>query len=229
MRLRRQDDYENPAWPGLVDIFAFTLVLALIIWGSGKPGGDTGNGIRVTPPSIIDEVAKLERQHLEKFHKCFLNCVNPGEVDCNYDDQTREIKISFHDPIIFGTNKFDLTPDDQMRFKELAPKLQKCVSSGPYIILINGTADPRKIRETSKTPKNNTELSALRSATVSGLLDEAVSGIGKKPRVVGLGVKGKLIEPEPPDADEAYKEYRTVYLIIRVEFSAPAVMSGGGK
>ncbi|MDI6855054.1 MAG: OmpA family protein [Deltaproteobacteria bacterium] len=29
---RRRDDADNPAWPGLVDIFAFTLAFLLIIW-----------------------------------------------------------------------------------------------------------------------------------------------------------------------------------------------------
>lgn len=36
MAWRRRDDFENPAWPGMVDIFAFTLALFMIFWFSGN-------------------------------------------------------------------------------------------------------------------------------------------------------------------------------------------------
>ncbi|MBU4447250.1 MAG: hypothetical protein KKD99_01595, partial [Proteobacteria bacterium] len=29
---RREDGGENPAWPGLVDIFAFTMVFIMLLW-----------------------------------------------------------------------------------------------------------------------------------------------------------------------------------------------------
>jgi hypothetical protein len=37
MLRRRHGEGENPAWPGLVDIFAFTLVLVLILWSGFDP------------------------------------------------------------------------------------------------------------------------------------------------------------------------------------------------
>ncbi len=36
MAWRRRDDFENPAWPGMVDIFAFTLALFMIFWFAGN-------------------------------------------------------------------------------------------------------------------------------------------------------------------------------------------------
>ena len=32
MARRRRDDGDNPAWPGLVDIFGFTLAFLLLLW-----------------------------------------------------------------------------------------------------------------------------------------------------------------------------------------------------
>jgi flagellar motor protein MotB len=36
MAWRRRDDFDNPAWPGMVDIFAFTLALFMIFWFAGN-------------------------------------------------------------------------------------------------------------------------------------------------------------------------------------------------
>ncbi len=36
MAWRRRDEFDNPAWPGMVDIFAFTLALFMIFWFAGN-------------------------------------------------------------------------------------------------------------------------------------------------------------------------------------------------
>ena len=36
MAWRRRDDFDNPAWPGMVDIFAFSLALFMIFWFAGN-------------------------------------------------------------------------------------------------------------------------------------------------------------------------------------------------
>ena len=32
MAWRRREDAENPAWPGTVDVFGFTLAFLLLLW-----------------------------------------------------------------------------------------------------------------------------------------------------------------------------------------------------
>ena len=41
MRRRFSDDPDNPAWPGLVDLFAFGMVIMVVLWVGAK-SRDTG-------------------------------------------------------------------------------------------------------------------------------------------------------------------------------------------
>jgi hypothetical protein len=62
---------------------------------------------------------------------------------------------------------------------------------------------------------------------VASLLDGAASGLGKYLRIVGLGVPGDIFPLSPGEnPDEAYRQYRTVDLVIKVYMEKYIQQSG---
>ena len=84
----------------------------------------------------------------------------------------KEIEIQGNPKITFETNEYDLTEFDQNRLEHLATILRDLRQSRKFFITINGTADPRELQR-DLPPRNNTELSALRAATVAAVLENA--------------------------------------------------------
>lgn len=236
MRWRRREEGENPAWPGLVDVFAFTLVFVMLLWLSTdlpqeieklqKEKAAYQQQLQELENSIKDlrdQVAKLQeimslgRQRLQDLLAHLELRVDKNNFSLTSQLDYLEIKIHGEPLIYFGTARYELVELDQERLKHLAPILYETLRGQPFYILINGTADPREMRD-RLPPRDNIQLSALRAATVAALLEKAAPGLGDYLRIVGLGVKGREMPlPIGADPDEFYRPYRTVDLVIKVD------------
>jgi len=289
---RRREDAENPAWPGLVDIFAFTLAFLLIVWFVNnlpqkvkdlkKESQNLSTQISSLAgekqqlqnlnQSLRDKVARLDQnnqnlnnqvqileegmRNLDSQKKTLqaanvdlntavqrLNKENTSLKDIGRQDwqellkmlrsklagkqwaiipheQNKEIEIHGKPRITFETMQYELSPAEKQRLELLAPILADLRRQKQFFITINGTADPREL-DNAAPPRNNTELSALRAATVAALLENASPGLGRHLRVMGLGVKGQektLSAGEDPD--RFYKEYRNVSLVLKIDVAA---------
>ena len=286
---RRHEDTDNPAWPGLVDIFAFTLAFLLIIWfahnlpqkvenlkketldlsarinlltGEKQQLQDLNQsltdklalldqnnqnlndkvktleeslrnldsqkvllqeanvGLKAEVQSLTEETASLKdigRKDWEELLKLLQSRLAGMQLEIIPNEQNKEIEIHGKPRITFATLKYDLSPADGQRLERLAPILLDLRQKKQFFITINGTADPRELHDAAP-PRNNTELSALRAATVAAMLENASSGLGRYLRVMGLGVKGqeKNLGPED-DPDSFYQEYRTVSLVLKID------------
>lgn len=237
MRSPRGEEGDNPAWPGLVDVFAFTLVFVMLLW--------FGTDLRQKIADLQKEKAALEQQMQEarkKIGQLEEQLANLAElmelgrkrlqslfeqlqpvVDNHIFALEQkldllEIRIQGRPQISFGTARYELSEDDRQRLTQLVPILNEALRDQPFYILINGTADPREMRDSGFPPRDNIQLSALRAATVAALLERAAPGLGKQLRIVGLGVKGQEVALHPgADPEELYRPYRTVDLVVKVD------------
>ena len=156
-----------------------------------------------------EELLKLLRARLAKSKMMII----PNRND-------KEITLQEKPGVTFKTMEYELSPNDKQRLQVLAPILYQLRQKKKFFITINGTADPRELKNAT-LPRNNTELSSLRAATVAALLEKSAPGLGHYLRVTGLGVKGKertLAPGENPD--KVYRQYRTVNLVLRIDVAA---------
>jgi flagellar motor protein MotB len=296
---RRHEDTDNPAWPGLVDIFAFTLAFLLIIWfannlpqkvenleketqdlsaritsltgekaqlrnlnqrlqnrlalanqsnqdlsaqiqglesslqGLGNSLKDLDSqrtALKQANLGLNSEVQRLQdanaflrdigRQDWQELLKMLQKRLAGLQMEIIPNEQEKEIEIHGKPRITFETLQYELSGADRQRLERLAPILLDLRQKKPFFITINGTADPRELHDAAP-PRNNTELSALRAATVAAMLENASPGLGRYLRVMGLGVKGqkKSLAPED-DPDRFYQKYRTVSLVLKIDVAA---------
>lgn len=289
---RRREDAENPAWPGLVDIFGFTLAFLLLLWFATNWPEKVENlerqtqdlGARITSMNAENEqLTKVNQSLAEKLRLQDMNNQGLAEKvkqlednNKNLDAQTKlsqannldlnekilqlnqeraalkdiglkdweellkllhtklaksnmviiphktdkEIEIRGKPRVTFETMQYELSPYDDNRLQVLAPILYNLRQKKKFFITINGTADPRELQD-GAPPRNNTELSALRAATVAAMLEKAAPGLGQYLRVTGLGVKGQkrtLAPGENPDL--IYQQYRSVSLVLKIDVAA---------
>lgn len=228
MRWRRRDEGENPAWPGLVDVFAFTLVFILLL---GFGGGDVEK-LRKENEALKKENARLQKEieelkkgpwakikdKLKEIHPVLKNKLSNNFV-VDFKENELEIIIRGAPDISFETAQYNIDKDyDRNRLNYLSRILSETLNEQPFYILINGTADPRTLKDRGIPPHNNIQLSALRAATIAALLEKAAPGFGKHLRIVGLGVKGQEVALKPgDDPEELYRPYRTVDLVVKVD------------
>jgi flagellar motor protein MotB len=292
MAWRRREDAENPAWPGLVDIFGFTLAFILLLWFAAnwpekvknlekKSKGlgqqivslDAENRQLKDMNQSLDEQLRLlgltnqslteKMKQAEEANKNLgaqINLLQTSNLDLSGKVQqlnqeqaafreiglkdwaellkllqarlaksnmviipnrnAKEIEIQGKPRVTFETNRYEMSPYDTQRLQALAPILYELRQKKKFFITINGTADPRELNRAAP-PRNNTELSALRAATVAALLEKSAPGLGQYLRVTGLGVKGQkhtLAAKENPDM--AYRQYRTVNLVLKIDVAA---------
>jgi flagellar motor protein MotB len=292
MAWRRREDAENPAWPGLVDIFGFTLAFLLLLWFAANWPQKVENlkrqsqdmqrtivsmnaqnrqlqnanqslneqlrllgltnqsltekmqQVEENDKNLIAQIGLLQANNLDLNSKVQqLNQVQAAFRELGLKDweellkmlqarlaksslviiphrNEKEIEIQGKPRVTFATNRYELSPYDQDRLRALAPILYELRQKKKFFITINGTADPRELQNAAP-PRNNSELSALRAATVAALLEKSAPGLGQYLRVTGLGVKGKK-RPLPPgeSPDEAYRQYRTVNLVLKIDVAA---------
>jgi flagellar motor protein MotB len=292
MAWRRRDDFDNPAWPGMVDIFAFSLALFMIFWFAGnfpvklenleKKNQDLLARLKMLDSTNIhlsanNQTLSTQLQSLTQSNKNLLDQVNslqeknrdldaqnsslaagtvalvakvahldeentqlrdigrqdwerllkflqeklagfPVKIIPNQHD--KEIEIQGNPKITFETMKYDLGTEDQNLLERLAPLLQALRRTNTFFITINGTADPREF-DRDLPPRNNSELSALRAATVATVLEDAAPGLGQHLRILGLGSKGVAKTAHTTDnLNTAYRPYRTVSLVLKIDVAS---------
>ncbi|MEM4720957.1 MAG: hypothetical protein QXT73_02685 [Candidatus Methanomethylicaceae archaeon] len=223
---RRREEGDNPAWPGLVDVFAFTLVFVILLSIANDSKNNINQLIKENK-QLQQEKKKLEEKYaelkkgvtglreLKEFYDILKNKL-PKDYEIDIDEDAIEIIINGVPPIYFETGEYKLSVRDSQRLSRLASLIYPLIHEKPFYVLINGTADPRYLYDRGIPPHNNVELSALRSATVADLMEKIAPGVGKYLRVAGLGVRG---EEAPPgvDRDKYYQQFRTINLVIKVD------------
>lgn len=291
MAWRRREDFDNPAWPGMVDIFAFTLALFMIFWFAGNFPAKLENleiknqdltarmklldssNVHLTEnnrslstelkalnehnKNLLDQVNSLQeknrsleaqnqslasgtvalnariahldqentqlrdigRQDWQELLKLLQTRLTGLPVKIIPHEHDKEIEIQGNPKITFETMKFDLSDVDQDLLERLAPILRDLRQSKKFFITINGTADPRELNR-DLPPRNNSELSALRAATVGTVLEDAATGLGQHLRILGLGSKGgdKTLTTDNPET--VYRQYRTVSLVLKIDVAS---------
>jgi len=237
MRRRRGEEGDNPAWPGLVDVFAFTLVFVMLLWfgtdlreviaklqqdkaANEQQLQEAKTKIKALEEQVakLVEVIGLGRQKLQDIWTRLEPRVDTNILIVEQKLDLLEIRIIGKPQIFFATARYELADDDKQRLSLLAPILYDEVRDQPFYILINGTADPREMRDQGIPPRDNIQLSALRASAVAALLEKAAPGLGKHLRIVGLGVKGQEVALRPGDnIEEIYRPYRTVDLVVKVD------------
>jgi flagellar motor protein MotB len=289
---RRREDAENPAWPGLVDIFGFTLAFILLLWFAANWPEQVENLERKTQDlgatiasmdadnrqlteinqslteklrlqglinqDLTGKIKQLEESNENLTAQTRLSQANNLELnekvqrlnqekaalkDIGLKDweellkllraklaksnmviipnkTLKEIEIQGKPRVTFETMQYELSPNDKHRLEVLAPILYQLRQKKKFFITINGTADPRELQNEAP-PRNNTELSALRAATVAAMLEKAAPGLGQYLRVTGLGVKGHKRTLAPgEDPDLIYRQYRSVSLVLKIDVAA---------
>jgi flagellar motor protein MotB len=292
MAWHRREDAENPAWPGLVDIFGFTLAFLLLLWFAANWPEKVKNleqqtqdlGARIASMDAenkqlqelklsLEEKLRLQglnsqrltdqMQQLEENNKNLnaqLGLLQANNLDLNGkvqqltdekaalrdigrkdweellkllrarlakskmtiipDRNNKEITLQGKPQVTFKTMEYQLSPNDKHRLEVLAPILYDLRQKKKFFITINGTADPRELKNAAP-PRNNTELSALRAAAVAAVLLKSAPGLGHYLRVTGLGVKGKERTLAPGENPEKiYQKYRTVNLVLKIDVAA---------
>ena len=252
LRRRSSDDHENPAWPGLVDLFAFGMVLMGVLWAAAAPAADAGDS-RAELEKARQRIAELESENaglksVVKGAEEALDRLARARAQALLDRLRAAIPSS---DVRFGellpdspefaieavggrTPTFDkakaiLHDDDRALLVRAAELLGPHVAADPALTLVSrGTADPRPLTSPVH-PRDNVELSALRAADTAKALGAGsdVMTMGKL-SVVGLGEVGRL-EPDVVDADAAYAKYRSVRLSLLVRKDLLRVEPTGGR
>ena len=238
---RKPEDHENPAWPGLVDLFSFTAMLLMVLWVMSAEKTEHATAevreLRTRNERLTSETARREEEirnlklRLEDptrerigiaatLHGSIAGLGDPRiRLDFAGDRPSFRITIldsEAHRPLTFETRSFLLNETDRVSVRDVARKIGEQMRPYPQAILtIEGTADPRPIRgEGLGPPRDNIELSALRSAEVARRLTEGAPELPpKRIHVVGLGERGQLL---PGASDGYYRQYRRVELEIRI-------------
>ncbi len=176
-RRNRDEEHENPAWPALVDLFAFGMVVMLLLWVQALPEPP-----KPPPPAPDPRLVGLSR---------FLSGLETtSAVDFVWDPKEPILRlIRFRGrEIYFDSGRFDLAPEDIAIIRAVARDLSKELVMYPQVVVVvSGTADPSPLVR-ALPPRDNVELSALRAAEVSRVLVD--EGFRQKLQVVGLGETG---------------------------------------
>src|SRR5206468_8440142 len=190
MRSRRShEDGENAAWPGLVDLFAFGMVIMLVMWLAATnvgpsapptPGGGTND-------PLLAKGRELATQLRGELQKSLL----PTDLQEKPDLPGVELRSYHRKEVYFDTKKYELADNDREAITNLGKVVADAIESRPAVFVqVNGTADPRPFFQ-QVPPRDNVELSALRAAEVSKILIGA--GLKNRLNVVGLGETGTLV------------------------------------
>jgi len=205
----RDDDQENPAWPGLVDLFAFGMVTMLLLWVSAIP--EPPKDPELTPQErerraqveILEGIGKVLKDKPVFGQDALIVEQNPPAI--------RVVRFSGQE-IFFDSAEFVLSDADRKAIGQAAVEIRVAIASRPeLIVVVNGTADPEPFRPRPTPPRDNIELSALRAAEVSRIL--AAEGLEKRLQVVGLGTRGEA----EGKTREQLREYRKVFIELRTK------------
>lgn len=210
-RSHREDDADNSAWPGLVDLFAFGMALVLLLWASAESrGAGRRTDIDLPLPAgvsieqwLADDVAKRLRTKLAE--------------DLTIEAVAGPWRAVIRTGVEFPTNGFRLTEPQKKQVQQAASQLLDYLEEDrDSQLVITGQADPnRYVVEDGIPPDNNVELSALRAASVSALV---IDSLGASETDSGdlrhrISVRG-LGEVLGSTDKSKYREHRTVVFEI---------------
>lgn len=216
--LRQPDGQDDPSWPGLVDIFAFTLVLVVFLMA-----------VALDKPSP-DEAIRAREKSKQEFEKSKISAAEQGikknlpKENVSTPAGQREITIQGPEKkqISFLVNQYDLGAPDVVRLQTIASALSEAVVKNdlPVFIIIDGRADPREFQR-SNPPRDNTELSALRAAFVARTIVQQAPNLSEYIRVVGLGVQGELAQAgiSQQAEEQHYAFFRRVSIRVGIDES----------
>ena len=208
----RDDDQENPAWPGLVDLFAFGMVAMLLLWVSAIPEPPKGP---VLTPQERERLAQVKM--LEEVRDVLSDRPVFGKDGLIVEENPPAIRVVRFSgqEIFFNRSEFVLSEGDRRALAQAAVEIRVAIVNRPeLIVVVNGTADPEPFRPRETPPRDNIELSALRAAVVSRIL--AAEGLERRLQVVGLGTRGQA----EGKTSEQLQEYRKVFIELWYEGSA---------
>jgi len=198
------DEHDDPSWPGLVDIFAFTMVIMVFLMAfalrekSAKQVAEEGGA------AAINDAAQGLRGSATDFT---VRATGKNELTLEGLESR---------PLSFAVNAFDLEPVQVARLERIADALGRLVSAhAKLLFFIDGRADPQEFHQV-QAPRDNTDLSALRAAFVAKTLVRRAPALERKLRVVGLGVEGEMVRPGTAAevAATLYAKYRRVSIRI---------------
>ncbi|BCS31405.1 hypothetical protein TBR22_A06060 [Luteitalea sp. TBR-22] len=214
VRIRRRDeeDHENPGWPGLVDLFAFGMVIMLVLWvAASKKSVRHQAEAAAARQAASEQDAQLQRE-VKRVQELRRALTGQNAVIRDGGDQLSfEVSGFDGDEVYFEPAAYTLPQSDRSVIAALGAKVaEKLKEYQGFVVLVNGTADPVPLAR-ELPPRNNVELSALRAAGVSELL--LASGIEPcRLQVVGLG--SKEVSAEGMTAQDL-RRLRRVYLTLR--------------
>lgn len=200
-RRQSEEAQDNPAWPALVDLFAFGMVVMLLLWVQALP--EPPKPPPPKPDPAIVDLQKLQGELQERG-------LHPDE-DFEFDRRARILRFVRlgHEEVFFPSGVSDLTVSDIEAIRTTAKTLSSILGKFPQlVVVVNGTADPNPLSRDAP-PRDNVELSALRAAAVSKILVE--EGLKGRFQIVGLGEIGTAVGK----TSEEMKQYRKVFLEIR--------------
>jgi outer membrane protein OmpA-like peptidoglycan-associated protein len=210
-RSHREDDNDNNAWPGLVDLFAFGMALVLLLWASAE---SRGAGPRADinlplPPGIsieqwlAEDVSRRLRARLSE--------------NLRIEAVAGPWRAVIRTGVEFPTNGFRLTEPQKRQVQQAASQLLGYLEEDKDSqLVIAGQADPnRYVVEDGIPPDNNVELSALRAASVSALVIDSLGASGTEPGDLRHRVSVRGLGEVLGHTDKSrYGEHRTVVFEI---------------
>ena len=184
-RRHASEEHDNPAWPGLVDLFAFGMVIILLLWAqaaSRTPSAGTETGPASGESRIKERLTEISG---------VLRAQLGGKVkDVSYAEDPQRVDIRTH---IRFVQKGTSSPDQQEEVRSVCRTVIGFVAENDdTLLVISGKADPRPFRK-EDPPRDNIELSALRAAEVSRIVfnSAATDKLQERISVRGLGDRGQ--------------------------------------
>lgn len=209
---RRYEESENASWPGLVDLFAFGMVIMLVMWmasAAADPPEGPSTGSEAGAPD--DPLLSKGRDVARQVQEALAGGLQHTDIVPKPDLPGLEIRSFQGREIYFRTGAFDLSPADEEAVGQLGEVVAAAIQEQRAVFVkVNGTADPRPLGQLVP-PRDNVELSALRAAAVSKIL--VLAGLRDRLTVVGLGEIGDL---RTASTEAELREFRKVYLTLEV-------------
>lgn len=214
------DHDEGAIWPGLVDMFAFGMLLMMLLWlGATAQGEGEGEGPERTDAEILRCVAKNRLKALRtelssriEDEAFVLGAVRP-ENSREPDNPAFQLDSA---ELRFEKGAHDLDAGGVRAIENFVVALSAARSSDaerfdPAYVVLRGSADPDPYRERPPhPPQDNVELSALRASTVAKIIQRKSKTVSEDLRVLGLGSQGD------PSKKAEYGKHRRVSLEVRM-------------
>jgi outer membrane protein OmpA-like peptidoglycan-associated protein len=225
---RRNEDEGYGGWPGLVDVFAFSFVVVLLLYAvtlrKVERSRREANKIRSERDRLKIELNDCKKGVPSEAIRIIaeVKAMLPEGPQSGNGATYRIDTFEDGREILFRPMKYDLAPRDSAMLGRVARRLAPIANRHTDLeIWINGTADPNSF-VSAVPPRNNVELSALRASGVSKILREA--GLRRNVYVKGLGeVDASTTAGKSGKGGDPYARLRRVYL----EFTVAGVRKTG--